>query len=382
MIRQERMMKKGAGSAFYMTLASAVVLSAMVVGLSHWFLQFRRSSRLQIDAQRAQVHAELGLDYGRRLMTEFADWWDYLAKGIEISQVGDAAPLTLRLEAIGKELDSFPIKLISAATVNGVERAVSVVIDYKNEQNEVIYAAASCEGNMDLRKDAYVSGDLICNGDINDSVRHKNVNGDARAAGRINHDNAITGTVSPFQLKHVFPDGERFIRHFADIATVIPYRSRFRNVFLSPGYNPFGPENPLGIYMMDCGGKSFDIDDSIIVSTLILINVGGGEIEDDVYLRAYNYSYPALIIQTKSDYTINLDHGDWLYGAIYAVGNLRIEGDTRIYGPVIVDGNLSVSDDAMLFAFPSHLAESLEGFNMTGELEFQEGSRSPYISAD
>lgn len=59
----------------------------------------------------------------------------------------------------------------------------------------------------------------------------------------------------------------------ADLPAITGGRA-LRNVLLSPGSNPFGPTNALGIYVIDLSGNRMLVDNIRIAGTLVLLNPG------------------------------------------------------------------------------------------------------------
>ena len=69
------------GTVYLLTLASAVVLVALVLGLSIFILPFRRSTRSDTDSQRAQIYAELGIRHALFVTTQLTNWRQILSNG-------------------------------------------------------------------------------------------------------------------------------------------------------------------------------------------------------------------------------------------------------------------------------------------------------------
>lgn len=84
---------------------------------------------------------------------------------------------------------------------------------------------------------------------------------------------------------------------FADLPAITGGRA-LRNILLSPGNNPFGPTNALGVYVIDLSGSRLLVEDIRIHGTLVLLNPGPNTvIGNNVLIEPAFPWMPSLIVQ-------------------------------------------------------------------------------------
>jgi hypothetical protein len=123
---------------------------------------------------------------------------------------------------------------------------------------------------------------------------------------------AITGTKTPSAGLKSFPVTADLLKEAAKGGTIISYTAipsgsggrEFKRILLSPTVNPYGAVNSSGIYVIDCGGGKFNIEDSRIVGTLILRNASEVKVQGAVCWEPANAGSACLIVQG----TLNLEY--------------------------------------------------------------------------
>jgi len=156
-----------------------------------------------------------------------------------------------------------------------------------------------------------------------------------------------------------------------------------QNCLLSPGNNPFGPTDPQGIYIVDCGslGNTITIQNCRIVGTLVILNAGAGSsVAGSVNWAPAVSNYPCLLVQSaigssfalqytnaaisESSIGVNLNPPSTPYngisnttttdaypsviaGLVYCSGALSVANYVTIKGVLVVNGGLTWTSGTM-----------------------------------
>jgi hypothetical protein len=172
------------------------------------------------------------------------------------------------------------------------------------------------------------------------------------------------------------PDATAFDYYVAN-GTTISYGStsgKIREVVLSPNSNPFNAnKNPLGIYVIDCGGNTLELRDCRIVGTLVVLNCksdskttggvnlapavasfpsllvrGSFRFEHDQSLltesSGRNYNPPGTPYNGASDIDTADSYPSQVGGLVYISGDVSQKGTTAIDGQLLVRGTLQVTE--------------------------------------
>ncbi|MCK4628115.1 MAG: hypothetical protein KAT56_03870, partial [Sedimentisphaerales bacterium] len=293
--------RKENGSVYFLTLASAVVLVALVLGLSVHNLQFRRSSRSQTQIDRAYIYAELGIRHALHFTKVEANWRQLLNNGkwLEDITVDQATYTVTGIDPVDGDLTNNPddhVILTSIATIDGVNRTISVKT--QPAPLRILNYAVVADGNVNISSHIKINGDVTSNADINKSGSDTWIFGNAEAVGTIHETTNISGDIAPGSSPKDFPNAVEIMTYYTSRATGIPYIATIENVLLSPSSNPFGPTNPDGLYYIDCGIEKLTIKNCRIVGTLIIRSTAIDKIyiESAINWRPARPDYPALIV--------------------------------------------------------------------------------------
>ena len=361
------------GSIYTLTLASSLVLVALVLGISYQILQYRQTARGATQVDQASVYAELGIRHALRYTKEDALWRQNLSSGqwlLDIA-VGDAIYSVTGIDTVDGVLsdnDDDPVELTCTATVDGVTRTVQ--INAQQQPCEILRYAVAGGGVVKISNDVCVTGNVTSNDEIDKSGADTWIVGNAEAVGAIEETDNITGTISPGSAAKEFPDQTSIFTYYQAAATLIPYQSTMERILLSPTNNPYGETNPDGLYSMNCDDQKVVIRQCRIVGTLILIDPkDDSSIDDSINWQPARADYPALIVQgtkftIKTDQDLDEDHieqdlnmpGETGYGddeqvfpneingLVYATGELILDKDIVIKGTVIAAGDIELKD--------------------------------------
>ena len=155
------------GSIYTLTLASSLVLVALVLGISYQILQYRQTSRGATQIDQATVYAELGIRHALHYTSVDSNWRVNLTNGNWLSDitVGDAVYSVEGIDPVDGVLvnnDSDPVELTCTATVGDVTR--SVQINTIQQPFEILRYAVVAGGDIDISNHVRVTAfdDIIC----------------------------------------------------------------------------------------------------------------------------------------------------------------------------------------------------------------------------
>lgn len=396
-----------------------VLLTATIVtliGLSALSLSRLQAKRSAIghDWMAAQMIAQSGLEFGMGRIEGFLvqaeaanrNWRDDLGPSFQsgIKTLGDG---TFRWTAVDEtgdnditNNDTDPVRVSAIASVRTTSYTLSV-----------IYAPGPSDSPVDsLQSLMHADGDVTINGTVNGTgLMSANGNITANAA-RVYLDVAAAGIVSGGAYLGDDTDGE--VSREVPASSVFDYYLRngttidigdlyswggyeIDDVVLSPGTNPYGPENELGIYVIDCEGRDLTITDSRIVGTIVLLNPGSasvvlGEIVAEpaapnfpVFLidgsmrfdfdstaplaEAYwrNYNPASTPYQGLSDSDTSDEFPTQIKGLIYVSGNVTLDSQPTFFGSIIAGGNIVANGTVSMIENTAFLDDTPPGFKAT-----------------
>jgi len=360
-------------SIYTLTLASSLVLVAVVLGLSYQVLQYRQTSRGNIRIDQASVYAELGIRHALRYTIDDPLWRQHLTNGPWIADipVGDATYSVTGFDTrdgIFTNNDSDPVELTCTATVGSVNRIVQ--LHARQLPYEILRYAVVAGGDVFLSNHVRVTGNVTSNDDIDKSGADTWIFGDAEAVDVIHETTNISGTVSPASAPKELPDPTVIFAYY-QAATSIPYRSTMERILLSPTNNPYGSTNPDGLYKMVCDNQKVVIKECRIVGTLFLINPkDDSRIEISINWQPARSDYPALIIQGprfgiitdrnleeenigyvdlnlpgESGYgSVFTDFPNEINGLVYSTGKVILDKYSQIKGSLVATGDIELKD--------------------------------------
>ena len=377
------------GGAYFLVLASAIVITATVIGLSFVTMQFRRTSKSQVEIDQAVIHAELGIRHALRFPATVPTWRDLLASGVWLQdiQVDGATYTVAGVDPVDGDLSNGgDVWLTATAKVGNVSRTVRVEAIEQKSPHEVLKYAVVSGVQVKLQHTAQVNGNAASNGNIAGVGSKHSVNGNGEAVGTISA--TVTGTVTEGIAPKTLPDTAAILQYYSSIATVIPYQGSIVNVLLSPQSNPFGATNADGVYLMQCGGGGVAISNCRIVGTLILENCSGGSsIDKGINWQPARADYPALIVNQEglniyplgdlNEQSIGVDlslegepgygsatdsYPSLIRGTVYIDGYVYIYRGSHLLGTVVTTDFLWIQNNAIVDYDPAVLDNPPPGF--------------------
>jgi cytoskeletal protein CcmA (bactofilin family) len=218
------------------------------------------------------------------------------------------------------------------------------------------------------------------------------IDGDAQAASILGNGN-ITGVPTvPAQAKQM--PNTQVISDYISKATPLSVSGTIERAVLTPTRNPWGPENPDGIYYINTT-NNLTIRNCRIQGTLIVRLVSGKKLvlDNAVFLHSYRSYYPVLIVegdteikirsceyslseaanytnynpssapyQGQSDYDWEDEYPNEIQGLVYVKGSLKLLKTACIRGTVICDGSVSCEEQNTIMHNPALYTSPPEGF--------------------
>lgn len=357
---------------YTLTLASSLVLVALVLGLSYQILQYRKTARADTQVDQASVYAELGIRHALYFTFDDKNWRQHLNNGTWMQDItmGDAVYSVSGVDPIDGILnnsDADPVNLTCTAEVNGITRTSRVQTSQK-ASDLLRYALAATE-TITISNHVRVTGNVFTNSDIDKSGADTWIFGDAEAVDTIHEKKQITGDITENAEPKAFPGSADIFTYYQAQATEIPFTPLMERFLLSPQNNPYGPTNPDGVYKINCLNQKITIKDCRIVGTLILIKPkNDSKVESAINFRPARPDYPALIIDGSITLKPDKDLVEWnlgfdaslpgepgfgtmfsvfpnlIRGLVYCKGYLLLDEECTIQGSVIVEGDLELKD--------------------------------------
>jgi hypothetical protein len=371
-------------------------------------LQTRAAQRASDDVE-ARACAVSAVELGLLHVTQDPNWRTTWPNGAWMSDksLGDG---TFTLEGVdpqdGDLTDSEYEPLVLTGTgMKGIARhKTQVMLVPVLEPLAVLNCGlhASDTVTVDSGKSITVSGGpLSTNGVLNVAGT---VVGDAEAD-TLQGSGSVTGsTTVPADAKPMPPSD--VITTYANRATVLPTLGSMNKIVLGPGYNPWGPADPNGLYYVDTSGSDLAIQNSRIYGTLV-VQTGGGTlfVNDAVFLHPYRSDFPVLLVDgdvvlsyqsgtmvlSESANATNYNPSGASYGGesdgdqvdeypneiqglIYVDGPLLLRQTALIRGVVICDGTVDCRESNTIIHEPSLFAVPPDGFTYVERMKISPGS--------
>ena len=318
----------------------AVTSLLVITGLAGIAVQRARLGTVmtQGDSARARALAEGAVGLAMREMSENDGWrsemgglwldggrWD--GSSTVSAAVEDPADGSLTDDA------SEAVRIVGTGQVNGARQTVSAMADGIARGYRVLGSAAHAGGVMRVDSDE-MSADRA----LTTNTGWVGPDGGSGASG--------TGTLSMDSGEDVevgvvgweIPS----VTHLSELlilsGTAIDYADldggKIDGVVLSADHNPYGDENPAGIYFIDAGGDNVEVRGSVLVATLIVLNGGpGSKIKDDVSWASPSDRLPSMVWDGRLEIDLKdgekLDMDDLAGGSTWTLSGeaeVKVEG--------------------------------------------------------
>lgn len=368
---------KPKGSIYVLTLATALVLVIITVGLSRLLIRARQDARAARQIEQAQIHAQLGLRHALWATHRNDNWRTILPNGEWLTDiaVGQAVYSVTGTDPDDGDLadnPSDPVILQCSATVGDAARALQV--EARSTKMDFLDYRAVAGNLLKIENHAVIQGDIFSNNNITKTGGDTWIYGDVSAVGAIADQTNISGVITEGADPLGLPTGQSVYDFYAPLATVIPYQNEIFAKVLSPTSNPYGAANADGVYLMNCSGNKVVIKQCRIIGTLVLVNpTNDSAVEISVNWRPARTDYPALIIRggefeikidrAVSEAEINTDlsmpgepgygtktdtYNGEIHGMIFTTHRLKLSQQTKLYGMAVSLDELNLRDSSRI----------------------------------
>jgi hypothetical protein len=385
------------GSIYMAVLAAAAVTTILGAGaLAVARIGVRMTSATK-DLSQARLNAESGIEIGRLLIAQDADWRANRASGrwVDNQAMPDGA---FSLDVVdpndGDLSDSSSDSVVMTATgVKGQARQkLRVTLVPQIEPLECLGAALWAGGNVSLTNGSSAMTfycDQTLGGNAAVTASGVQVYSRVEAAGTVGGSTYQGQTASSVDAR-AMPDVNKFNQWYKSNGTAIdgndlpPSGTGFvlSNVVLAPGRNPYGSgqTNAEGVYVINCRNKSLTIENCRIVGTLLVRNVTTCTVGGSVNWEPSVPNYPALMVegnlalafgnaaldeaalgvnfnpstaphQGASDADQSDSYASTLTGLAYATGDVSASGSPTINGQVIAGGTFASSGAVVTLSY-------------------------------
>ncbi|MBN1765058.1 MAG: hypothetical protein JW860_07365 [Sedimentisphaerales bacterium] len=368
------------GNVYVLTLAAALVLTALALALSVTIRQARRSALTDTQADRAEIYAELGIRHAIHYTTVEPLWRQLLNSGTWLNDIPvDNATYTVTgidpVDGVLVNYNSDPVQLTFTASLDGIDRTVTV--ETIPCPLEILDYTIACEGDVVIKNHVQINGDVYAGGEIDKSGSDTWIFGNAEAGDEVDETRNISGVIVNNAEAKTFPTNLKIRQYYIDHATEVPYQELIEYMLITPTFNPLGDPNPDGLYYMNTGTennliiKNCRIIGTLVVTTQTQLNV---KIEVAVNWQPARPDYPVLIVlgsdsyieikiegpveETANNQDLSLPdepgsgtafdiYESKITGLIYCENEIKIKKDCIIQGSVIAGNFIELEDDTI-----------------------------------
>lgn len=379
---------KRRGTVYVLVLGIAVAVLTIAMGSISIVSTQARATVDQGHAAEAQAYALSGIELGRRLIAADPEWRSNRSNGVWINnQTIGSGSFTLEVNNPSGALNNSPLDpvILTATGQRGVARHKTQVTLVPTSQpvsclrtvlfgaQALVVSSATLEG----------SGIVATNGPA--TAVSSLVYPALEAVSTISGGNYIGLTTATAPSRTV-PDSTVFSYYIANGTAIsinqIPLVSGARTInraLLSPNANPFSAgTNTQGIYVIDCANQRIIVQNSRIVGTLVLLNVGAdSSMQGPMVIGPAVANYPALLVSGnftiaasttlnenanpktnfnppatpyngQSNITTTDTYPTTLKGIYYVSGSLALSDNPALTGVMISGGTLYVTSSAVV----------------------------------
>ena len=390
------------------TLVAIIGVSAVMVARVQL-----RASNLAADIDDARACARSGIELAKLWIAYDPNWRTNRPNGTWASNVA-LNGATLSIDGVDPNDNNLanwptdPLKITVTATKGGATQIEQIMLVPQATPLSSLSAPLVADSNMTFNSANVTSDQTIA---ANGSVSA--INGSKIDAPRIEAGSTISGatyygTRATGVSTRAMPASTVFDSYIAN-ATAINYSGlsggKIENVVLSPASNPYGATlNPMGIYVVDCGGNRIRVTNCRIVGTLVILNPrNDSTVETSVNIAPAVANFPSLLVKGSMNFpygnallsenalgrnfnppgtpyagvsntTMTDTFPSQISGLVYVSGNATFSGSTStINGVFITDGSLAGGDMSITYD-PTYLTNPPPGFCSTSPMLVSPGS--------
>ncbi|MCA9288778.1 MAG: hypothetical protein KDA05_09355 [Phycisphaerales bacterium] len=387
-------------SVYVLVLATAAIATA--AGLGGILVQRTRlraaATNANIDA--ARLAAASGLEYALARIKNDPNWRTSIGAGswLDSAALGNATLSVSVVDPEGDAIASDPVAPIVVQTL-GRSGAARQAFDATIEFDRTSFSALQCaaySGFFTYTELTTLTADAPVHsaGDMNALVA--TVNADAEAVGTISGLTYARATQSGASARTA-PDAS-LISGWAAMSTPIPMTyfggRKMWYICLNGGgsFNGYTPGTG-GVYVIDCGGGDFIIQNCRIRATLVLVNARVVTVTSSVRIDPYTSGYPSLIVQGQIRFQVStaplderaggainfnppgapylgvsdtdrLDtYPSGISGIVFATDDIIVDNNLTVTGTLITLDSLTVRKPLTITYDPALLTSGAPGFS-------------------
>ena len=375
-------------------------LAVTVIGLSAVMVTRieRRSAEGAADMIQARLYAQSAIEVGLLRIRDDLDWRVTYPSGEWFAEqpIGTG---TCSLEGIDpgdnnlKDADTDPL-LLTGVGIQGDAR-YQFQVTLLAETDPLTCLEVSLQANTDaiFQDSVTIHGiQIVSANNVIQALGHVTVYPDMESVNGFVGALGPGATTSPTVARDM-PDPVTVYDYYVTNGTPITVPGYvIEKQLLSPTSNPYGPTDPQGIYVVDCGGQRLTISNARIVGTLVVLRAGSGsEIRPTVNLEPAVANFPVLLVDgsfmvdtgagvlsesttginfnppgTRFDGVEDSDLEDTypavIKGLVYVSNDLTTSNDAAFEGVVVVGNTFIGTDNVTVNYQGSFLANPPPGF--------------------
>lgn len=302
--RRRRRRPPPRGTAYVLVLCIAMLVTIIgVAALTVARLQLRSSS-LSSDAEEARLNAQSAVELTKEWCLLDPNWRNVRKPGNWVSgqAIGSGSFSISAVDPIDNDISNNPLDplLVTATGFRGRARQqIQVTLQPAPVALACLQAAVFSSGSFNVNTGRLSSNGLVATNGNMSVASGALLDADAEASGTISGTGYLGNRTSGVAPRKA-PDSTVF-DYYVHNGTPINFSAcggDLQGALLSPSSNPWGPTNPNGVYVIDCGGNTFRIRNCRVVGTLVLLNArNDSTIEDEVNLAPAVDNFPVLLVK-------------------------------------------------------------------------------------
>ena len=193
-----------------------------------------------------------------------------------------------------------PFEIVATGTVSEASYTLSARLQPEDPPDPISSLGSALHAGQNLMiNSSTVTASTVISSNGNVMASGSAIAADVQAAGLISGDTfggLSTPGVDAFDMPMAWVF-DQYVAQGTPISIGSISNNKIKHKVLSPASNPYGPVNPLGIYVIECGGQDLEIRKSRIVGTLVLLNAGSDtRISATVCFEPALPNYPSLLV--------------------------------------------------------------------------------------
>jgi hypothetical protein len=300
------------GTAYVLVVGIGMVISAMVYGVVVASQVSSRTMPLRNNAAEAEVLSRAAIDQAVQIISTNALWRTTYLNNIESTRMNmGRGTVSFKLvdESSGllSASSTNPVRVYGIGRVGKATKVCSIVMSLtEGPPYSSLRVAAASAGSISmvglLLNPIVIPGAETVFSNTSITITFGTLNSTNLESPGLTTSTSLSGSGAIINgaPARTFPDAYVF-DYYKTNGTTVSYSSTGGAIswkLLSPTVTALsGGLNAKGIYVIDCGGSAFNISNSRIVGTLVILNTSGVTISGQVSMEPAIKGYPCLLVQ-------------------------------------------------------------------------------------